>query len=84
MKTECKYCGSKLKKVMLPANNDFQVEYFMVCFNDDCEYYVRGWEWMKNKYNVVSSYRYKFNPVFGDEGPLHVESPYTFKDAIVE
>ena len=32
------------------------------CFNNDCPYYKRGWEWMKEQYNQDASYRYALNP----------------------
>ncbi|MFP4368790.1 MAG: hypothetical protein ACLFR2_04350 [Candidatus Kapaibacterium sp.] len=80
----CKHCGSELKKVSLPVDSDFGVEYLMVCFNDECEYYKRGWNWMGENYNVRASYRYKYNTFTGEDGPLPVFSPHTFKTAIVE
>jgi hypothetical protein len=83
-KKACKYCGSELQKILLPVDSDFNVEYLYVCFNDECGYYVRGWDWMKEKYNVNASYRYKWEPFHDIEGPIPVLSPYTFKEMIVE
>jgi hypothetical protein len=79
-KKSCKYCGSELSKIYLPVDSDFNVEYLFVCLNDECGYYIRGWDWMKKNYNVTSSYRYKYDPFHDIEGPIPVASPTTFKD----
>ncbi len=83
-KIHCKYCGSEMQRINLPQDTDFNCEYLYVCFNDECGYYVRGWEWMRTNYNVTASYRYKYNPFFGDDGPIPVSSPYTWKDMIAK
>jgi hypothetical protein len=38
---------------------------------------------MKEKFKVSASYRYKFNPVNGDDGPIPVKSVNDMKDWIV-
>jgi hypothetical protein len=78
----CKYCGSELKKINLPVDSDFNVPYLFACFNDECGYYVRGWEWMRKNYNATASYRYKYNPFLEDDGPLPVASPYSWKEML--
>ena len=45
----CPHCGSSLKKWLVPEEATWDDEFFMVCFNNDCSYYKRGWEWMKEQ-----------------------------------
>ena len=81
-KKTCKYCGGELTKVNMPMESDWQVEYFMICLSDECPYYVRGWNWMEEQYKVKASYRYKYNPLNGDEGPMPIKSPSDLKDMV--
>jgi len=80
----CPHCNQPLKKWRCPPESSWNVEYQYVCFNDECSYYVNGWEWMKEKYNQKVSYRYRLNPFNNEEGPLPVWSKDALKDAIIE
>ncbi|HHE46242.1 MAG TPA: hypothetical protein ENL08_00890 [Bacteroidetes bacterium] len=79
----CLHCGGLMDKMEMPAEAGYPSSFVWVCFNDDCPYYVRGWQWMKEKYEVKSSYRYKINPVTGLASPLPVWSETAMKDRIV-
>jgi len=81
---KCPYCNSTLKKWVTPPNSTWGTTFQFVCFNDECSYYVRGWEWMMTKFRVEASYRYRYNPNTGEKGPLPVWSPKAHKDKIVE
>jgi len=80
----CPHCGSRLKRWRVPEGANWVEEFFFVCFNDDCSYYREGWEWMKQEYNQVSSYRYLINPVTGATSPLPVWSASAMREMIVE
>ncbi len=80
----CKYCESEMKATAFPPGHDLGFEYVYICFNDECGYYKRGWDHMKENFKVNSSYRYMFNPHNGSVGPIPVFSPYTFKPQIFE
>lgn len=80
----CPYCDSKLKKWSSPPDSTWAVEYQYVCFNDDCPYFVRGWQWMEEKYKATASYRHRFNPFTGEKGPLPVWSQNALKENIIE
>jgi hypothetical protein len=82
-KKTCKYCGGELSKVLIPQESDWGVEFFMICMNDECSYYVKGWDWMQEQYKVKASYRYKYDPSSDIEGPIPVKSPNDMKDWVV-
>ncbi len=67
----------------IPQGSSWGSEFQHVCFDDQCPYYVRGWEWMRTHYNVAASYRYRLDPATGECGPLPVWSPYALRNAIV-
>ena len=80
----CPHCGSALKKWLVPDGASWEEEFFFVCFNDDCSYYRQGWEWMKEQYNQVASYRYTLNPTTGASTMIPVWSDVATREMIVE
>lgn len=79
----CPHCQGTLARWANPQLTCWDGEYQYVCFNDECPYFVRGWEWMKSRFNVKASYRYRLEPRTGDCGPLPVWSYDALKNNIV-
>lgn len=80
----CPHCNKSLKKWRCPPESSWNVEFQYVCFNDECPYYVKGWEWMEKKYNQKVSYRYRLNPFNNESGPLPVWSKDALRSSIIE
>ena len=80
----CPHCGKKLSKWHCPDVSTWGTEFQYVCFNDECPYFVKGWKWMWDKYEVKSSYRHRYNPSNGETGPLPVWSKDAMKSQIIK
>ena len=84
-KIKCKHCESEMTKVLIPPDSDWGVDFFWVCMNDECSYYVKGWDWMMKNFQVKASYRYKVNVYNNNEGgPMPVFSPDDLKGWVVK
>jgi hypothetical protein len=79
----CPHCQSRLLPWRSPDLTSWGGQIQYICFNDECPYYVRGWKWMKDNYDVVASYRHRLDPATGETGPLPVWSPTALKNEIV-
>lgn len=80
----CPHCNQELQPFELPENTGWQTEFQLACFNDECPYYVRGWEHMEANYAVKASYRYRLDPATGRPSPLAVWSQDAIKDRILD
>lgn len=80
----CPHCNQPLQAFELPDNTGWQGEFQLACFNDDCPYFVRGWQHMQENYAVRASYRYRIDPPSGDVSPLAVWSSDALKDRIID
>jgi hypothetical protein len=76
----CPHCGGPLVRWENP--DSWQTMYQLVCFNDECSYFVRGWLWMNDRFNVNASYRFRLDPSTGEEGPLPVWSKNALRSNI--
>jgi hypothetical protein len=80
---KCPQCGRVMQKWGNSPDLLWESEYQFVCFNDECPYYVRGWQWMESQYRVHASYRHRLDPRTGKSGPVPVWSATALKDQIV-
>ena len=80
---ECKHCGQKMDKWAVPTASTWNVEFHYVCFNDECPYFVKGWEWMQEKYKAKASYRNCIDPASGHARPLPVWSAAALRNEII-
>lgn len=81
---KCIHCQTEMKKTAIPREANFEAPFFYVCFNNECSYFIEGWEWMSNKYKVNSSYRYRIDPATDKDGPFPVWSKDAMRDRIIE
>ncbi len=85
----CPYCGEPLKKWEVP-HSPFEIDCWYdtdvlcICFNDECPYFKRGWEWMWTKMRRNVSYRHMYNPTTGKTGPIPVPTYDALRDGILE
>lgn len=80
---ECKHCGRKMSKWAVPEQTTWDIDFNYVCFNDECSYFVKGWDWMQEKYQAHASYRYCVDPASGHARPLPVWSADALKNGII-
>jgi len=83
----CPYCGERMRKWAVPDNPFVQTwdnEFMYICFNDACDYYVRGWEVMHQGGNSGRSYRLMYNPDQDCCLPVPVPTPQALREGICE
>jgi hypothetical protein len=80
---DCPHCGTRLLPWRSPDLTSWGGKVQYICFNDECPYYVRGWKWMKDNYDVVASYRHRLDPDSGESGPLPVWSQTAHKGQVL-
>lgn len=82
----CPHCGDRMQKWLVPDNPfacTWDNEYMYICFNDECCYYSRGWEFMKQEGNS-GSYRLMYNPEKDTCNPIPVPNGKALKEGIVD
>ncbi len=83
-KKVCPHCGLRMKKFQTPGESSWGESFWWVCFNDECPYFVRGWDHMYATMNVKCSYRHKYDPETNSCGPMPVYSKNMGINCIVE
>jgi len=78
---KCPHCGARLVRWENPDSWDSKFQ--LVCFNDECEYFIRGWAWMDERFSVNASYRFRLDPTTGETGPLPVWSKNALRSNIL-
>jgi hypothetical protein len=73
-----------MKKWAVPTASTWEAEFNYVCFNDECPYFVRGWEWMQEQYQSHASYRHCIDPRTGKSRPLPVWSETALRNDIID
>ncbi len=79
----CPHCGEPMEKWALPEESTWPDDYHYVCFNDECEYYVKGWDFMEAERGTRCSYRHMCSAEGRKTGPLPVPTPEAGKDRII-
>ncbi|MBF0459353.1 MAG: hypothetical protein HQK99_15795 [Nitrospirae bacterium] len=85
----CPYCGQKMSKIEPPAFNigdglGWCTPYLYICFNDECSFYVKGWEQIMVNYGKTASYRCMYDPESGNMDAICVYAPDGLKGQIIE
>ena len=81
----CPHCGDELKKWEVPQHcfTEWPNEYMYICFNDECPYFVRGWDSMAKQMNP-GSYRLMYDPLTDTCQPVPVYNRNTLRDGIMQ
>lgn len=81
----CPHCGEKMNKWEVPQNifTQWPNEYMYICFNDECPYFVRGWDAMAAQQNHCS-YRLMYDPLTDSCQPVPVYSRKMLREGIIE
>ncbi len=79
----CPHCGDKMLKWYTKPEMSWGTPYQYVCFNDECDYFVRHWAHFEKNYNKKASVRHRYNPFDGTAGPVPVWSADALRSDII-
>lgn len=80
----CQHCNSVMKKWTTPPASTWSSSFLWICFNDECPYYVKGWEWMMQTREMHCSYRHSIDPESGAKAPIPIWDENALKDQIID
>jgi hypothetical protein len=80
----CPYCEQALSKWEVPDSpfNEWPGDFQYICFNDECPYFVHGWNTMSAQ-GSFGSYRFMHDPTTGGCHPVAVLTLEALTDGIV-
>lgn len=86
---ECSHCGKRMSKSAPPDSpfggcSTWSGDFIYICFNDECPYFIEGWDWMWNNYHHKTSYRHMMDPTTGQTKPIPVKTKNTLRECILE
>lgn len=86
---QCPHCGQEMSQCAVPPHNfsdglGWGTNYLYVCFNDQCSFFVEGWERMLNFYGQQASYRCMCHPETREMGAIPVFSAGALKGLIYD
>ncbi len=82
--TTCPHCGARLVKWRIPDGSNWVEDHFLACFDDECSYYQKGWEWMEQQFGHRVSYRFAVSPVTGAVTNIPVWSDSATRELVVD
>ena len=83
---QCPHCDEKMKKWAVPENPfeaTWDNEFLYICFNDNCPYYVRGWDHVYRTTSRIASYRFMYNQDKDICSPIPVPSSKALRESII-
>ena len=84
---QCPHCDKKMNKWAVPENPfeaTWENEFLYICFNDNCPYYVRGWDHVYKTTYRISSYRFMYNQDKDICSPIPVPSSKALRESIID
>jgi len=81
----CPHCDNALKKWQVPQTvfTQWPNEFMYICFNDECAYFVNGWQTMAAQANTCS-YRFMYDPMTDSCQPIPVFNSRMLRDGIIQ
>ncbi len=88
-KHTCPHCQTELTLCHAPAIHvgdglGWGSEYLLICLNDNCSLYTRGWDFIEQQYGHVGSYRYMEIPNSKESYSMMVGGQGAFTGSIVD
>ncbi|MEO5339526.1 MAG: hypothetical protein H7837_03260 [Magnetococcus sp. MYC-9] len=85
----CCHCGQPMRRWRASQNDfgdglGFCVDELLVCFNDECPMYVKGWNSLFQNFRRVGSVRHYYDPQDGTQGVLPVAHRDALRGDIIE